>query len=132
MTCHRTLMLMLITAIVCVAGPGVVSADVLGIDVSHWQGTIDWTDVHNANYKFAFVKATEGTSFLDSNFDTNMNNAKAAGEVVENDIVRRRMPMLHRCECSATAGAATSWLDGGAGEDDANAGCANMKEEVET
>ena len=42
------------------------------------------------------------------------NTAAAAGEVVENDIVRRRMPMLHGCGCSVTAGTATSWLDGGA------------------
>lgn len=43
------------------------------------------------------------------------NTAAAAGEVVESDIVRRRMPMLHGWNCSATAGAVTSWVDGGAG-----------------
>lgn len=43
------------------------------------------------------------------------NTAAAAGEVVKNDIIRRRMPMLHGYGCSATAGVATSWLDGGAG-----------------
>lgn len=43
------------------------------------------------------------------------NTAASVGEVVENDIVRRRMPMLHGCGCSATAGVVALWLDDGAG-----------------
>jgi GH25 family lysozyme M1 (1,4-beta-N-acetylmuramidase) len=50
-----------------------------GIDVSHWQGTIDWEQVMNANVQFAFCKATEGTGFLDPNFSYNMIQAKNAG-----------------------------------------------------
>ena len=33
-----------------------------GIDVSHWQGSINWTAVKNAGIKFTFAKATEGAA----------------------------------------------------------------------
>ena len=50
-----------------------------GIDVSHWQGTIDWAKVRAAGKKFAFIKASEHTSFVDNKYQTNRSNAKAAG-----------------------------------------------------
>ena len=50
-----------------------------GIDVSHWQGTIDWSRVRAAGKKFAFIKASEHTSFVDNKYQTNRANAKAAG-----------------------------------------------------
>ena len=50
-----------------------------GIDVSHWQGDIDWNAVRNDGYVFAFVKATEGTSYVDSKFSQNVNNGNSAG-----------------------------------------------------
>lgn len=39
-----------------------------GVDVSHYQGRIDWAAVEQAGVGFAFVKATEGTSFVDHTF----------------------------------------------------------------
>ncbi|WP_261382842.1 GH25 family lysozyme, partial [Bacillus licheniformis] len=33
-----------------------------GIDVSHWQGNINWKKVAGDGIKFAFIKATEGTT----------------------------------------------------------------------
>lgn len=39
-----------------------------GIDVSHWQGRVDWRAVEEAGIGFAFLKATEGTSFVDPTF----------------------------------------------------------------
>ena len=50
-----------------------------GIDVSHWQGTIDWGKVRGAGKKFAFIKASEHTSFVDDKYQSNRANAKAAG-----------------------------------------------------
>ena len=50
-----------------------------GIDVSGWQGAIDWTKVYKGGFRFAFCKATEGTGFTDNTFKTNMNNGKNAG-----------------------------------------------------
>jgi lysozyme len=42
-----------------------------GLDVSHWQGTINWANVKSLGAKFAYIKATEGTSYRDPNFSTN-------------------------------------------------------------
>ncbi len=50
-----------------------------GIDVSHWQGTIDWNQVKNDGIDFAFVKATEGVDFIDPRYQQNMQGAIAAG-----------------------------------------------------
>lgn len=50
-----------------------------GIDVSHHQGNIDWKKVAADGVKFAFIKATEGTSFVDPKFYTNVNGANAVG-----------------------------------------------------
>jgi GH25 family lysozyme M1 (1,4-beta-N-acetylmuramidase) len=50
-----------------------------GIDVSHWQGTIDWTKVAAAGKKFAIIKATESTNYIDPMYATNHAGAKAAG-----------------------------------------------------
>ncbi len=50
-----------------------------GIDVSHWQGDVNWTKVKNSGIVFAFVKATEGTSYVDPNFEENIENAHSAG-----------------------------------------------------
>jgi lysozyme len=52
-----------------------------GVDVSHWDGTIDWAQTHGAGIEFAIAKATEATDFVDDTFATNRQNAKAAGVV---------------------------------------------------
>ena len=44
---------------------------VQGIDVSHWQGTVNWTSVRNSGKVFALCKATEGTTYTDPTFATN-------------------------------------------------------------
>jgi GH25 family lysozyme M1 (1,4-beta-N-acetylmuramidase) len=54
-------------------------ARVPGIDVSHYQGTINWSSVFAAGKKFAFTKATEGTTYLDPTLATNANGGKNAG-----------------------------------------------------
>jgi len=50
-----------------------------GIDVSHWQGYIHWADVKSAGVKFAFAKATEGRTTVDSRYAGNRDRADAAG-----------------------------------------------------
>ena len=50
-----------------------------GIDVSHWQNTIDWTQVAAAGKRFAFMKASEGTTLADPTYATNRSQAKAVG-----------------------------------------------------
>ena len=50
-----------------------------GIDVSRWQGEIDWARVKDAGTRFAFIKATEGGDHLDPNFKRNWAEAKKHG-----------------------------------------------------
>ena len=50
-----------------------------GLDVSHWQGTIDWPRVAEAGYVFTFAKGTEGVGWTDVKFHENMNNGQDAG-----------------------------------------------------
>jgi lysozyme len=53
--------------------------DVHGVDVSKYQGNIDWEAVKDAGVAFAFIKATEGGDAADSKFLRNWTAAKAAG-----------------------------------------------------
>ena len=55
---------------------------VAGVDVSNWQGTIDWGKVAGSGVKFAFVKATEGGNYTDPYYVTNRFNANANGIVI--------------------------------------------------
>ncbi len=50
----------------------------LGVDVSSYQGEIDWQVVAQAGVSFVFIKATEGGNFVDRNFVRNMSGARAA------------------------------------------------------
>ncbi len=50
-----------------------------GIDISHWQGTIDWAKVAASGKRFAFMKASEDDDFVDSRYQTNRAQAKAKG-----------------------------------------------------
>jgi lysozyme len=52
---------------------------VKGLDVSHYQGQIDWNQVYAAGYFFMSAKATEGVSVVDDTFAYNWAQAKAAG-----------------------------------------------------
>ncbi|WP_046225565.1 glycoside hydrolase family 25 protein [Paenibacillus dauci] len=53
-----------------------------GIDVSHWQGNINWNQVRAAGKQFVFIKASEGTSYRDDRFISNIQGARAAGMLV--------------------------------------------------
>ena len=52
-----------------------------GIDVSHYQGAINWTSVRNAGIQWAYIKATEGTTYKDPQFNANYVNAYNAGVI---------------------------------------------------
>lgn len=57
-----------------------------GIDVSHWQGEIDWTKpvvgANNSDIDFVIVKATQGAKYVDSQFENNWKGAQKAGKKV--------------------------------------------------
>lgn len=50
-----------------------------GIDVSAYQGRIDWPRVARQQVRFAFIKASEGGSMRDARFRRNWREARAAG-----------------------------------------------------
>ncbi|MCA1195144.1 glycoside hydrolase family 25 protein [Saccharopolyspora sp. 6V] len=50
--------------------------------MSHHQGTFDLARTHAEGFEYAFLKATEGSSFVDSRFAANLANARAAGLLV--------------------------------------------------
>ena len=58
------------------------SNNLKGIDVSHWQGDINWDLVKNDGISFAYIKATEGVDYIDPKFSTNLQEAKKAGLLV--------------------------------------------------
>ncbi|NEW06886.1 hypothetical protein GK047_12825 [Paenibacillus sp. SYP-B3998] len=53
--------------------------DIMGIDVSHHNGDIDWNAVKNSGVQFAYMKASEGDNFKDNKFETYVKEARAAG-----------------------------------------------------
>lgn len=50
-----------------------------GIDVSSWQGLIDWTKVGATSVKFAYIKATEGATYTNPNFERDWSQAAGNG-----------------------------------------------------
>src|SRR5690606_5867024 len=50
-----------------------------GIDISKWQGDIDWHAVRASGVAFAFIKATEGADHADERFAENWAAARRAG-----------------------------------------------------
>ncbi|NED09974.1 GH25 family lysozyme [Streptomyces sp. SID9124] len=56
-------------------------ANPVGIDVSSWQGGINWSSVRGAGIEFAWMKATEGLTYKDPTFSANYLNAYNAGVI---------------------------------------------------
>jgi len=50
-----------------------------GVDVSRWQGDIDWVKLRTQGANFAYIKATDGGDHLDPMFKTNWKKANEAG-----------------------------------------------------
>lgn len=70
-------------AIVQASGPIPSKPDpIAGIDVSMWQGSIDWEAVKESGIEFVIVKATEGITYVDPTFIANWDGAKEAGLLV--------------------------------------------------
>lgn len=55
-----------------------------GIDVSHWQGAIDWTKVKASGIQFAIIKSggSDAGFYTDPRWEENYRNAKANGIAV--------------------------------------------------
>jgi lysozyme len=61
-------------ATVCGVGP-----TVKGIDVSYYQGTIDWNAVKNDGVKYAFIRVSDGLNTIDTKFSANWSGSRNAG-----------------------------------------------------
>ena len=61
------------------AAPALPSTTLNGIDVSVWQGSINWGAVAGNGVKFAFARAVASYGSPDSTFSSNMQNGAAAG-----------------------------------------------------
>ena len=60
--------------------------EIRGIDISHYQGEIDWEELRNAlinkaPVRFVFIKSTEGSNVVDENFSENFHQAREYGFV---------------------------------------------------
>ena len=60
--------------------------EIHGIDISHYQGTIEWDKLRHARIegcplRFIIIKSTEGSSILDENFNDYFYNAREYGFV---------------------------------------------------
>lgn len=86
------------------------SAYTLGIDVSKYNGTIDWESVAaNSNIKFVIAKAGSTNSGLDPTFDANMKGAAAVGLSTGAYIYSYAMSVE---EATEEANLIVSWLSG--------------------
>ena len=55
------------------------SNNLRGIDVSNWQGNINFAAVKNSGIQVVYMKASEGNYYRDTYLDQNYSNAKAQG-----------------------------------------------------
>lgn len=68
---------------------------VAGVDVSIWQGVVDWNAVAATSTRFVIMRAVKGRHYVDPTYATNLAGATAAGLVVG---------AYHRATPSAAAG----------------------------
>lgn len=61
-------------ATVCGSGP-----TVKGVDVSYYQGTIDWAKAKADGVEYAFIRASDGLNTPDTKFDLNWRETRAKG-----------------------------------------------------
>lgn len=52
-----------------------------GVDVSRHQGNIDWGAARASGIEFAYIKATEGTGYVDPKVDQHLTGARSSGLV---------------------------------------------------
>jgi GH25 family lysozyme M1 (1,4-beta-N-acetylmuramidase) len=73
-----------------------------GIDVSKWQGTIDWAKVRTTDVRFVIMRSTRGVAYVDPSFAANQAGATANRIVVG---------AYHRATPSRAAGDAQAEAD---------------------
>ncbi|HEY9677244.1 MAG TPA: GH25 family lysozyme [Drouetiella sp.] len=56
---------------------GLAASRLFGVDLSHYNGKVDWTKLKKSGISFAFFKASEGATLGDDQFAFNMAQARA-------------------------------------------------------
>ncbi len=69
-------MIFLYTGVIHINNPSKKKYPIRGVDVSHYQGEIDWDQLQEENIQFAYIKATEGSRSKDEQFDKNWQEAQ--------------------------------------------------------
>ena len=72
-----TVCALLYTGVIHINNPSKTKYPIRGVDVSHYQGEIDWEKLSSENIRFAYIKATEGSGHKDEEFDKNWEGAQA-------------------------------------------------------
>lgn len=55
---------------------------VMGVDISHWNSSVDFVAMKAAGFEFVIIKATEGNYYLDPEFQVRWQQALSAGLIV--------------------------------------------------
>lgn len=55
---------------------------VLGVDISHWNTSVDFVKLKASGYQFVIIKATEGLTYIDPSFSDYWYRAVSAGMIV--------------------------------------------------
>ena len=63
--------LLLFFGVIHLNNPSLTDYPVRGVDLSTYQGTVDWNALSAQDISFAFIKATEGSSLVDPKFQEN-------------------------------------------------------------
>lgn len=74
-----TVCVLIWNGVILLNDPSVEDYPVRGVDVSSYQGDIDWKTLSSQGIAFAFIKATEGSSFVDEYFAYNYEQAQKTG-----------------------------------------------------
>jgi lysozyme len=62
--------------------PALDPGEIYGIDVSDHQGQINWRAVAGSDMSFVFIKATEGSTYVDPDFAADVAHARSVGLLV--------------------------------------------------
>lgn len=77
----KAAIILCICFLICICSAGMISAnsEYKGIDVSVWQGDIDYKEVKDDGVECVYIRACEGTTLVDSKFQRNYEEAKKEG-----------------------------------------------------
>jgi len=79
LVCAAVVVSLFATGVLLLNNPSSARYPVRGVDVSSYQGNVDWDAIKAQGISFVFIKATEGSSYTDSQFRTNHDGAISAG-----------------------------------------------------